>query len=46
MQYGTGSVPVVEGLVAALQFIEKLGMPRIERWDAVFDVTRALATGA
>jgi selenocysteine lyase/cysteine desulfurase len=34
MQYGTGSVPVVEGLVAALQFIEKVGMPRIERWDA------------
>ena len=34
MQYGTGSVPVVEGLSAALRFIDKIGMPRIERWDA------------
>jgi selenocysteine lyase/cysteine desulfurase len=34
MQYGTGSVPVVEGLTAALRFIDKIGMPRIERWDA------------
>jgi isopenicillin-N epimerase len=33
MQYGTGSVPVVEGLQAALAFIERLRMPRIERWD-------------
>lgn len=35
MQYGTGSVPVTEGLRAALQFIEGIGMPRIERWDAM-----------
>ena len=35
MQYGTGSVPVVEGLVAALKFIDRIGMPRIERWDAM-----------
>jgi isopenicillin-N epimerase len=34
MQYGTGSVPVVEGFTTALRFIEKIGMPRIERWDA------------
>ena len=34
MQFGTGSVPVVEGLIAALGFIERIGMPRIERWDA------------
>ena len=34
MQYGTGSVPAVEGLTAALQFVGRLGMARIERWDA------------
>jgi isopenicillin-N epimerase len=33
MQYGTGSVPVVEGLMAALRFIEGIGIDRIERWD-------------
>jgi selenocysteine lyase/cysteine desulfurase len=30
MQYGTGSVPVVQGLTAALGFIGKIGMARIE----------------
>ena len=34
MQFGTGSVPVVEGLTAALRFIDRIGMARIERWDA------------
>jgi selenocysteine lyase/cysteine desulfurase len=34
MQYGTGSVPAVEGLTAALQFVRRLGVARIERWDA------------
>jgi len=43
MQFGTGSVPVVEGLVAALQFVEKIGMPRIARWDAM--LTRRLRDG-
>jgi len=43
MQYGTGSVPVVDGLMAALRFIEKLGMPRIERWDA--NLTKQLRDG-
>lgn len=43
MQYGTGSVPVVEGLVAALRFIDKIGMPRIERWDAA--LTKRLRDG-
>lgn len=43
MQYGTGSVPVVEGLMAALQFIERIGMPRIERWDA--SLTKRLREG-
>jgi len=43
MQFGTGSVPVVEGLMAALGFIEKIGMPRIERWDA--GLTKRLRDG-
>ena len=43
MQYGTGSVPVVEGLVAALGFIEKVGMPRIARWNA--QLTKRLREG-
>ncbi len=33
MQYGTGSVPVVQGLMAALDFITGIGIDRIERWD-------------
>lgn len=33
MQYGTGSVPVVEGLSAAFRFISKIGIDRVERWD-------------
>ena len=33
MHYGTGSVPVVQGLVAALNFIKAIGIDRIERWD-------------
>jgi isopenicillin-N epimerase len=33
MQYGTGSVPVVDGLMAALRFFERLGMARVERWN-------------
>ena len=43
MQYGTGSVPVVEGFATALRFIEKIGMPRIERWDAT--LTKQLRGG-
>lgn len=34
MQYGTGSVPLVDGLNAALAFIGKIGIARIARWDA------------
>ena len=41
--HGTGSVPVVEGLMAALRFIEKIGMPRIARWDA--GLTKQLRDG-
>ncbi|MEO8657458.1 MAG: aminotransferase class V-fold PLP-dependent enzyme [Bryobacteraceae bacterium] len=33
MQYGTGSVPVVYGLRAALRFVNRLSVERIERWD-------------
>jgi selenocysteine lyase/cysteine desulfurase len=43
MQYGTGAVPVHEGLAAALKFIEKIGMPRIERWDMM--LTKRLRDG-
>jgi selenocysteine lyase/cysteine desulfurase len=43
MQFGTGSVPVVEGLTAALRFIEKVGMARIARWDAM--LTKRLREG-
>ena len=43
MQFGTGSVPVVEGLGAALRFIDRIGMARIERWDAM--LTKRLRDG-
>jgi selenocysteine lyase/cysteine desulfurase len=43
MQYGTGSVPIVDGLVAAIGFIEKIGMARIARWDAM--LTKRLRDG-
>jgi selenocysteine lyase/cysteine desulfurase len=43
MQYGTGSVPLVHGLLAALRFVERIGIPRITRWDA--ELTRRLREG-
>ena len=43
MQYGTGSVPVVHGLRAALRFINGLGIDRIERWDTM--LTKRLRDG-
>ena len=43
MQYGTGSVPLVEGFTSAMAFIGKIGMPRIERWDAA--LTKRLREG-
>ena len=43
MQYGTGSVPVHEGLAAAVGFVQKIGMPRIERWDSM--LTKRLRDG-
>ena len=43
MQFGTGSVPVTEGLMAALRFIDGIGMARIARWDAM--LTKRLRDG-
>ena len=43
MQYGTGSVAVVEGLLAALRFIDGIGLDQIERWDAA--LTKRLRDG-
>jgi len=43
MQYGTGAVPVVDGLLAALRFIDRLGIDRVARWDAM--LTRRLRDG-
>jgi len=43
MQYGTGAVPVHEGLLAALTFIDKIGIARIERWDTM--LTKRLRDG-
>ncbi len=33
MHYGTGSLPVMFGLRAAIKFIDSIGIERIERWD-------------
>jgi selenocysteine lyase/cysteine desulfurase len=43
MQYGTGAVPVVDGLMAALRFVGALGVDRIERWDTM--LTKRLRDG-
>ena len=43
MQYGTGAVPVHDGLTAALGFIDRIGIARIERWDAM--LTKRLRDG-
>jgi selenocysteine lyase/cysteine desulfurase len=43
MHYGTGSVAVVQGLLAALTFITNVGVDRIERWDAM--LTKRLRDG-
>lgn len=43
MQYGTGSVPIVEGLLAAIRFVEAIGIERIERWDTM--LTKRLRDG-
>ena len=33
MQFGTGSVPIIDGLMAAFDFIDGIGLERIVRWD-------------
>lgn len=33
MQFGTGSVPIVTGMLAAFDFIDRIGLQRIVRWD-------------
>jgi selenocysteine lyase/cysteine desulfurase len=38
MHYGTGSLPVMYGLRAALQFIGRIGIERIERWDRMLSL--------
>jgi isopenicillin-N epimerase len=43
MQYGTGSVPLVQALQAALRFADGIGIARIARWDA--GLTRRLREG-
>jgi selenocysteine lyase/cysteine desulfurase len=43
MQYGTGSVAQVEGFLAALGFVERIGVDRIERWDGM--LTKRLRDG-
>lgn len=35
MHYGTGSLPVMHGLRAAVRFISRIGIERIERWDTM-----------
>jgi selenocysteine lyase/cysteine desulfurase len=43
MHYGTGSPAVVWGMRAALQFMNKLGIDRVARWDAM--LTKRLRDG-
>lgn len=43
MQYGTGSVPLVEALQAAVRFMDGIGIARVERWDAM--LTKRLRDG-
>ena len=43
MHYGTGSLPVMYGLRAALAFINRIGIERIERWDTM--LTKRLRDG-
>jgi isopenicillin-N epimerase len=35
MHFGTGSLPTVQGLLAAVRFMTRLGIERVERWDAM-----------
>jgi len=35
MHFGTGSMPVVHGLIAAVRFMNRLDIPRVGKWDAM-----------
>ena len=35
MRFGTGSLPTILGLRAAVRFMTRLGIERVERWDAM-----------
>lgn len=43
MHYGTGSVAVVHGLATAFAFVDRIGIERIARWDAM--LTKRLRDG-
>jgi selenocysteine lyase/cysteine desulfurase len=43
MQYGTGSLPLVQALQAALRFMDDVGVARVARWDAA--LTQQLREG-
>jgi selenocysteine lyase/cysteine desulfurase len=43
MQHGTGSVPLVQALQAALRFMDGVGLARVERWDSM--LTKRLREG-
>jgi selenocysteine lyase/cysteine desulfurase len=43
MQYGTGSVAVIDGLMAAIALAERHGMARVERWNLA--LTQRLRAG-
>jgi selenocysteine lyase/cysteine desulfurase len=43
MQYGTGSVAVIDGLLAAIALAERHGMARVERWNLA--LTQRLRAG-
>ena len=43
MQYGTGSVALIDGLLAAIGIAERHGMDRVERWDRA--LTQRLRAG-
>lgn len=43
MQFGTGSVPIVHGMVAAFDFVDEIGVERISKWDLALN--RQLRSG-
>jgi isopenicillin-N epimerase len=38
MQFGTGSVPIVHGMVAAFDFVDEIGVERISNWDLALNL--------